>query len=111
MVSGNRFSAVRITDVKLAIADSPARKRILILDCCYSGRAFHGEMALNSDRIKSAIDVAGTYGIAAVPADRTAFAPPRRRLTEFTQTLVTILERGVPDKASILTIEEIFDSL
>jgi formylglycine-generating enzyme required for sulfatase activity len=107
-VSAIKFSAVKITDVKYAMHQSPARKRILILDCCYSGRAFAGGMGTMTDEMTSAIELEGTFGIAAVPGDHKALAPPEHRLTKFTQTLVNVLEYGIPGKARVLTLGAIF---
>jgi Caspase domain len=104
------ITGIRITDLKTAIRESPARKRILVLDCCFSGRAFGGMSAANEE-ITGAIDVQGTYGIAAVPGEYKALAPPELRLTKFTQTLVDVLERGIADKSDVLTIDDIFHAV
>jgi hypothetical protein len=37
-------TAIRFEDIRAAISESTARKRILILDCCYSGRAIAGDL-------------------------------------------------------------------
>jgi TPR repeat protein len=105
------FSGVRITDVKNALRTSRARKRILILDCCYGGRAFEGGMGSAEDEVRAAIDVAGTYGIAAVPGDHKALAPEGALLTKFTQTLVDVLEQGLRGAPEVLTVGQIFDAV
>jgi len=104
------FTGLRITDVKSAIRSSRARKRILILDCCYSGRAFEGGMGSTEDEVRAAIDVA-TYGIAAVPGDYKALAPAGAELTKFTQTLVDVIEQGVPGAGQVLTIDQVFNAV
>ena len=107
--SDKTFNAVDITKVKFAIASSPAHKRILILDCCYSGRAFDGGMDANE--ITPAIDIKGTCGIAAVPGDYKALAPPNAQLTKFTQHIVHVLEKGIPGDAQVLTVGDLFDAV
>jgi hypothetical protein len=103
------FSGVRITDVKSAMRGSRATKRVLILDCCYSGRAFQeGDMAAVADAVRPAVDLIGTYGIAAVPSDSKALAPPGAPLTKFTQVLVDVLERGIEKSGQVLTLGEVF---
>jgi HEAT repeat protein len=104
------ITGVRITDVKNAIRESPARKRILILDCCYAGRAFLG-MGTPIDEVNSAIDIEGTYGIAAVPGDFKALALPGERLTKFTQILINILKQGIPGPKRTLTMDDIYKEL
>ncbi len=103
-------SAVKITDVKRAMLASPARKRVLILDCCYSGSALEGTMGPDAD-IRPNIDVGGTFGIAAVPRDYKALALPGARLTRFTQAFVEVLESGIDIDAPVLTVAEVFRSV
>jgi hypothetical protein len=103
---GKMFDAVAINSIKQAMRVSPARKRILILDCCYSGRAFDGTMS--DSTVIPAIDIEGTYGIAASPGDARALAPPDEPLTRFTGALVDVLERGVERDDAVLTLTDIF---
>jgi Caspase domain len=106
------FNAIRINDVKQAMRTSRARKRVLILDCCYSGRAFQeGSMGSAEDAVRPGIDLEGTYGIAAVPADSKAMAPPDQRLTRFTQSLVGVLEHGIEKAGPSLTLGDIFNAV
>lgn len=107
---GKAFDAVAVTRLKRAMAQSPARKRMLILDCCHAGRAFAGEMAETTPEalIRPAIDVDGTFGIAAVPGDLKALAPPNETLTRFTGALVDVLERGIERDQPTLNVEEVF---
>ncbi|WP_159346604.1 caspase family protein [Roseomonas harenae] len=107
------FNGVSITQVKQAMRASRARKRVLILDCCYSGRAFEGGMseAEAEGALRPAIDVEGTYGIAAAPGDMKALAPPDETLTRFTGALVDVLERGVERDDPVLTLDQIFHEM
>lgn len=109
--SQSKTSAININEVRRVMQASPARKRILILDCCYSGRAFSGGMNAVSDELKSAVDLKGTYGIAAVPGDHKAWAPPGATLTKFTEALVTVLKTGVKTDSETLTLGEVFDAV
>lgn len=63
------------------------------------------------EEARVAIDVAGTYGIAAVPGDHKALAPPGGLRTKFTRDLVNVLERGVPGGAPVLTVDEVFKAV
>lgn len=104
------FNAIPMSKLRQAITESPARRRILILDCCYSGSVFAGAMASNNveDAIKQSISLEGTYGVAAAPANHKALAPPGKRLTAFTEQLVDVLDNGLPDKGSTLTLGDVF---
>lgn len=110
---GKRFNAVSVTELKLAMAQSPARKRMLILDCCHAGLAFQGDMAERGDvaLTDQAIDVEGTYGIAAVPGEFKAFAPPNETLTRFTGAFVDVLENGIDRDQQVLNIDEVYDEI
>jgi hypothetical protein len=107
---GKAFNGLQISLVRQAIRSSRARKRILILDCCYSGRAMDG--LLGSAGVEAtaepAIDIEGTYGIAAVPANAKALAPPGERFTRFTGALLDVLENGLAINERVLTLEEVF---
>jgi len=108
---GNKaFNAVQINLVRQAIRMSRARKRILILDCCYSGRALEGTLAAHSAEttVTPALDLEGTFGIAAVPGNAKALAPPGEKFTRFTGALIDVLEKGCETKEKFLTIEDVF---
>lgn len=107
---GKDHNAVRINLVKKAMRESPARKRVLILDCCYSGRAFDQGMSSADPRSAAApaIDVDGTFGIAAAPGDAKALAPSGETLTRFTGALVEVLNRGTDSAEPVLTLDEVF---
>jgi hypothetical protein len=105
------YNAIKITDVKSAIRTSTAGTRILILDCCYSGRALEGGMGSTEDDVSAAIDVSGTYGIAAVPGDYKALAPDDAVHTKFTQALLDVLERGVDGAGRVLSLNDVFNAV
>jgi hypothetical protein len=107
------FNGVSVTLVKQAMKGSRARKRILILDCCYSGRAMDGGLAATDPEaaVEPAIDIEGTYGIAAVPADAKALAPPNEKFTRFTGALLDVLEHGLRTDEKVLTLEDVFSEV
>ena len=75
--------------------DSRAMRRIVILDCCYSGRAL-GQMF---DRISAVADEAsaeGTFVLAATAENKTALAPPGQQYTAFTNELLNVIHDGIP---------------
>ena len=106
--SDKKASCISIDEVKKVIRYSPATKRMLILDCCYSGRAFTGGMNDSRDDFTNAVDLIGTYGIAAVPGDQKAWAPPGAKYTKFTEALIAVLTTGVPTGRPTLTLDEVF---
>ncbi|WP_431972540.1 caspase, EACC1-associated type [Nocardia sp. bgisy134] len=66
---------------------SPARARILILDCCFSGRAFEA-MSATSTLVEGQVDIHGTYTIASSARNEPSEAPEGHRHTAFTAALL-----------------------
>lgn len=102
------FTGVDLKRFREAISESPASKRILILDCCYSGRAL-GEMGGTSAAVTAAIsDFAGSYVMASAPATAAASAPPGERNTLFTGALLHALREGVEGEGPTLRLPVLF---
>jgi glycine betaine/choline ABC-type transport system substrate-binding protein len=94
--------------VRSALIDSPARIKVVILDCCYSGRAIQ---ALSST--DDFADIRGAYVIAA--SDLAAHVPPPAdeplACTSFTGELLELIRTGIPDAPDMLTLHMIYTHL
>ena len=101
------YTALPLTWVRRAIADSPARNRILILDCCFSGRAIEA-MGNPSALISGQIEIAGAYTLTSAPANEPARAPVGARHTAFTGELLNVLRNGIDNASEGLSLEEIY---
>lgn len=102
-----RTSALRCADLRQYILDSPARTRVLILDCCFAGRVLEPTMNSPVDTMLDEVDVAGAYVLAA--AQGRALAPPGRRNTLFTGELLRLLTEGIPRAPGmLLTLDVLF---
>ncbi|GAA4802143.1 caspase, EACC1-associated type [Streptomyces ziwulingensis] len=111
-------TCVRSSDVRRAIRDTgPARRRVLILDCCFSGRVLT-EMA-GTDRGEQGGKVAlgtlrgveGSYVMTSAPKDRPSHAPDPKRCTVFTGALVDVLRQGLPDGPQMLGLHALFGAV
>lgn len=105
------YSAVPYDYLRNLIFRSRARRRIVILDCCYSGRAL-GVMGDDGvTGILNRADIDGTYLIAATAENVPALAPDGDRYTAFTAELLKIIVDGVPDQPekAFLSLNTIFD--
>ncbi|WP_196778192.1 caspase family protein, partial [Lentzea aerocolonigenes] len=102
-------SALAYDLVRDVIRDSPARNRVVILDCCFSGRAA-GDMA-GEGAIQGQMGIEGTYVLAATSANAVALAPPGARHTAFTGELLELLRTGVPEGPELLTFGTIYRHL
>ena len=106
------FSGVDIEKLREAVRGSPARKRIVILDCCYSGRAVGAMSGGTKGLVASALDdFAGSYVLTASAATQTALAPPGAKLTLFTENLIGVLRDGVEGAGPGLRLPVVFQAL
>ncbi|MEU0548772.1 caspase family protein [Micromonospora sp. NPDC005979] len=104
------YTAVPMEWLRAALASSPARNRILILDCCFSGRAAEA-MSAESSAVSGAIEVYGTYTMTSSPANSTSIAVPGAQFTAFTQELIAVLREGVPGAGHLLTLRDIYPEM
>ncbi|MFE6922910.1 caspase family protein, partial [Nocardia sp. NPDC057663] len=81
------WTSVSFQTLREEILESPAEARILILDCCFSGRAFEA-MADTATVIAAETSIRGTYTITSSAANATSFAPVGDRNTAFTSALL-----------------------
>jgi glycine betaine/choline ABC-type transport system substrate-binding protein len=96
--------------VSSALRDSPAKVKIVILDCCYSGRAI--QSLGSAEDIANLTAIQGVYVIAA--SDQSAHVPPASQVgacTSFTGELLDLVRTGVPGQQEVLTVSEIYKHL
>ncbi|MFB8282660.1 caspase, EACC1-associated type [Nocardia colli] len=96
------WTALPFETLRQELLDIPASTRILVLDCCFSGRAFEA-MGDRSGSVAGQLDHKGTYTIASSAANETSFAPAGHRNTAFTAALLATA-RATPD----LTLDELY---
>ncbi|MFI7707924.1 esterase-like activity of phytase family protein [Nonomuraea sp. NPDC049480] len=100
------YTGVPYDWVRRAIADNHrAQRRILILDCCYSGRSI-GQMSGPS--LQEAAVVEGTCLLTASARDAQALSPSGEDYTAFTGTLLNTLLRGIDGGGDHLTLDQIY---
>lgn len=102
-------TAVAFDAVSQVIEDSPAKTKILILDCCFSGRAI-GAMSSDSAAL-SKINVSGTYILTSTEANRESRAVPGERYTAFTGELLSILSDGLPGRQTDVLLADLYAPL
>ncbi|MFF8915427.1 caspase domain-containing protein [Streptomyces sp. NPDC015032] len=101
------------------VDEATARRRVVILDCCYGGRALDGYMgsgartagptgSAGSIDVADSVAVEGTYVMTAAAGTKQALAPPGEKYTAFTGELLRALEKGVPDGPDPLSMDAIF---
>ncbi|WP_327224838.1 caspase family protein [Streptomyces platensis] len=86
-----------------------ARRKIVILDCCWSGLATKGGMDVGD--LGRGMDIEGTFVLTATAATRKALSPPGEAYTAFTGELISILDNGIPDKPELLRMSTVYEQL
>ncbi|HEY3609342.1 MAG TPA: type I methionyl aminopeptidase [Pseudonocardiaceae bacterium] len=105
-----KYTALAVEDIHNAMRDSPAMNKILILDCCYSGRAI-AAMTDTQSAVTAALTIRGAVTLTAAPATKAAIAPPGLRNTAFTGALLTVLRDGLVDGPELLTMDLIYEQV
>jgi chaperone protein DnaK len=105
-----QYSALPFEFVRRAFLDSPATNRVLILDCCFSGRAIEA-MTDPGSLVSGQIEISGVYTLTSAPANQPSNAPDGARHTAFTGELLTLLSHGVPTGAELITLEQAYNHL
>lgn len=101
--------AVRYDDIRREVVGT-ARAcygKVVILDCCYSGRALQGGMS-GSVELADHATIDGTYLMTASAETSVALAPPEERYTAFTGALVDKVVHGLADGPDLLDMETLF---
>src|SRR5580692_3831951 len=104
------FTALGYERVREAVAESRATKKVVILDCCFSGRAL-ADQAGDEETILGQVGIEGTYLLTATAANAVALAPPGERYTAFTGTLLDLLNTGIPGGPELLTFAQVYPRL
>jgi hypothetical protein len=106
-----RYSALDIDAVREAFLDSSAVNRVLILDCCFSGRAIEQIMGDVEDLLTDKIRINGACVVASAPANWPALAPRDARYTAFTGALLDLLHDGIVNGPEILSVRLVYQRL
>ncbi|MGV9539845.1 caspase family protein [Nocardia beijingensis] len=106
-----RWTGLPFETIREAFAESRARNRVVILDCCYSGRAIGDRMSSSAPTLTGQLDVDGTFTLTSTPRNELAMAPPGAIHTAFTGELITLLTEGDPEGPELLTLGHIYQRL
>lgn len=90
-----------------AIQLSRARTKVLILDCCFSGRATQ-LLGAEESNILGQITANGAFTLTSSPANEPSFAVDGFGYTTFTGSLLRLLENGTPRAGAMLTLGDLY---
>jgi hypothetical protein len=108
--SAPTFNSLKYDDLRAAVLDSPAATKVIILDCCFSGRAVTETQAGESE-ILGQIEIDGSYVLTAAHRDQVALIVPGEEHTAFTGRLLKLLHEGVLGGPEFLTIDDLYKQL
>lgn len=92
-----KYTAIPFSWVRDAMRDSPARTRVLILDCCFAGRALNTMSAADVESgLADRSEIQGTFTLTATSDNVAAIAPVGAEHTAFTGELLSLLRHGPP---------------
>lgn len=99
------YTGVPFRSLAEIIVPSMVRRRIIILDCCFSGRAIQAVVGVDN----ALADVGGIYVMSSAAGNKTSKAPLGGEFTAFTGELLKVLRDGIPGHPKVLTLSAIFD--
>lgn len=104
-------SALRWSTVADALRQSRASTRVVILDCCFSGRAIDGTLSDGSNVLAAMTDVSGSYVLTSAARHALSIAREGDPYTAFTGELIRILSEGIPGGPNLLPFSAIYAEL
>lgn len=102
------FSSLAYQSLRLALIGSPARSKVVVLDCCFAGRAIDDLMTDEDNLAVGQIDVDGTYVLTATSATSPAHIEPGARNSAFTGALLELLRTGSPAVGELLRLNHLY---
>lgn len=105
------FTSLEFEKLRSAVLNSHATTKVIILDCCFSGRVISETMADPIASVVGQLDVDGTYVLTSAQRDQVALVLPGEEHTAFTGRLMKLLREGVPEGPQLLSIEDIYRHL
>jgi Protein kinase domain/Caspase domain len=102
------FNSLEYDKLRSAVLDSAAATKIIVIDCCFSGRVVSDTLADPVTEMMGQIDVDGTYVLASAQRDQVALILPGEQHTAFTGRLLRLFHEGVPNGPELLTIDDFY---
>ncbi|MFD7656628.1 hypothetical protein ACFV4N_21875 [Actinosynnema sp. NPDC059797] len=96
------YQAYPFAELRQALSSARATSVVVLLDCCFSGRAHVPAPSL--DRVFDTPPVHGFYLLGS--AEQLASAPTREEHTAFTGELIRLLDDGDPRAGAVLTLDD-----
>ncbi|MFF8016332.1 caspase family protein [Streptomyces sp. NPDC007929] len=106
----SRFSAFDYETLREIVDESGAANKIVILDCCFSGRAIRG-MSATATALEQRTEIDGACVLVSTTDNAEALAPPGATHTLYTRELLHLLRDGVPQAGDLLSLGTLAEHL
>jgi hypothetical protein len=104
-------TAIPYSWVRREMQAARARRRVVILDCCYSGRALGLMGEEGATELADRLEIEGTCVLTATARTRRALAPPDQPFTAFSGELIALLTEGIPSGPDLLDMDTLYQHL
>ena len=104
------YRALAYQHLQRVIKESPARHKLVILDCCYSGRAAQS-MSSPAATLLPQADIRGTHVLASSSSTGLSLARAGDPYTAFTGELIRILQEGIRGAGVLISLDDIYVEL
>jgi hypothetical protein len=101
------YTALAYNAVRNSLLNSPATSVVVVLDCCYSGRALGALRSVQDEAIGKA-RLHGGFVLTSAAPDELALAPEGDTYTAFTGEFLKPLRDGDPDGPPQMTLQSIY---
>ncbi|MET8539994.1 hypothetical protein ABZW03_04960 [Kitasatospora sp. NPDC004799] len=108
LTRGLAYKGLPYATLRATLATSRARSVLLVLDCCFSGRAV--PVAAAANRFESALP-GGGFVLASAAPEELALAPAGSPYTAFSGELLRLLRDGDPVGPPLLTLDHVHRAL
>ncbi|MEV1198458.1 caspase family protein [Microbispora rosea] len=105
------FSSLEFDKLRSVVLNSRASNKIIILDCCFSGRVLSDTMTDPVTAVAGQIEIDGTYVLTSANRDQVSLILPGEGHTAFTGRILDLLRHGIPNGPTLLTVENIYRQL
>ncbi|MFB4310532.1 caspase domain-containing protein [Actinomadura sp. GTD37] len=103
---GEVYTALPYDWVRRAVLADAPKRTVVILDCCFSGRAMTGRMSAGAAADDATIK--GTFLMTSATETKASAAPPGETYTAFTGELIGMLEEGIPGEPAALDMATVY---
>ncbi|MFB7337779.1 caspase domain-containing protein [Streptomyces adustus] len=102
------WTSLQFSYLASAVKDASAATKILILDCCYSGRAHSDLMDGETQTVQAQLAVEGLYCLTSAPQTKRSKAPKGEKYTAFTGYLLAAMQGGIAGAGPVLRMSDLY---